>query len=127
MITSGNGKAIYLVIADKIIDEILAGRLGPGDRLLSIRDYAAEVQVNHNTVKRAYDYLSDHQLIFNRRGIGFYVSEDARATGEKMRRRELLGNELDNLFRKLRLLDVTPEELGEKYREFLRNLDINNL
>lgn len=119
MITSGNGKAIYLVIADKIIDEILGGKLKPDDRLLSIRDYAAEVQVNHNTVKRTYDYLSDQGLIYNRRGVGYFVEKDAREKGERLRSRQLLGNELDKLFRQLHLLGITVEELAEKYRNFI--------
>lgn len=121
MITSGNGKAIYLVIADKIIDDILSGKLKADDRLLSIRDYAAEVQVNHNTVKRTYDYLSDQGLIFNRRGVGFFVEHDARNKGERLKSRQLLGNELDKLFRQFYLLGVTPEELTEKYRNFIES------
>lgn len=119
MITSGNGKPIYLVMADKIIDDILSGKLKPEERLLSIRDYAAEVQVNHNTVKRTYDYLSDRGLIFNRRGMGFYVEPDARIKGESLRSRQLLGNELDKIFRQLHLLGITPGELAEKYNEYI--------
>ena len=119
MLASGNGKAIYLVIADKIMDDILGGKLSPEDRLLSIRDYAAQVQVNHNTVKRTYDYLSDREIIYNRRGIGFYVAENARDIVELIRSRELLGSELDKLFRRLHLLKVSPEELADKYKNYL--------
>ena len=119
MLSSRNGKAIYLVLADKIIDGILSDRLKADDRLLSIRDYAAEVQVNQNTVKRTYDYLSDQGLIYNRRGVGFYVATDARKIGESLRSRQLLGSELDKLFRQLNLLGITVDELAEKYRNFI--------
>ena len=119
MIASGNGKAIYLVIADKIIDEIMSGTLKAEDRLLSIRDYASLVQVNHNTVKRTYDYLSDQGLIYNQRGIGFYVAPDARKEAERLRTREVLGNEIVKLFRQLQLLGVTPGQLADRYSEFL--------
>lgn len=119
MLSSRNGKAIYLVLADKIIDGILSDRLKADDRLLSIRDYAAEVQVNQNTVKRTYDYLSDQGLIYNRRGVGFYVAADARKIGESLRSRQLLGSELDKLFRQLNLLGITVDELAEKYRNFI--------
>ena len=119
MISSNNGKAIYMVIADKIIDDIISGKLAEGERLLSIRDYAVEVQVNHNTVKRTYDYLSDRGLIFNRRGIGFYVAENARSIGERLRSSQLLGNELDKIFRQLHLLGIKPDELAERYGKFI--------
>ena len=119
MIQSGNGKAIYLVIADKIIDDILSGILKADDRLLSIRDYAAEVQVNHNTVKRTYDYLADQGLIYNQRGIGFYVKDKAQKAAQRLRSAQLLGNELDKIFHQLSLLGITPEELAEKYKKFI--------
>ena len=122
MITSTNGKAIYLVIADKIIDEILGGKLNPGDRIPSIRDYAAKVEVNHNTVSRAYDYLSDKGLIFNRRGIGYYIADDAVKIGSDIRSRELLGNEIEKIFAQLKLLGVSPDELKEKYKDYLKRL-----
>ena len=121
MLTSTNGKAIYLLIADKIIDDILSGKLHPGDRLLSVRDYAAEVQVNHNTVMRAYDHLSLREVIFNRRGVGFFVSDNAPAIAENLRSSQLLGKEIDKVFRQLHLLGVSPEELAEKYRNYIEN------
>lgn len=107
------------MIADKIIDEIMSGTLKAEDRLLSIRDYASLVQVNHNTVKRTYDYLSDQGLIYNQRGIGFYVAPDARKEAERLRTREVLGNEIVKLFRQLQLLGVTPGQLADRYSEFL--------
>lgn len=119
MIQSGNGKAIYLVIADKIIDDILSGKLKADDRLLSIRDYAAEVQVNHNTVKRTYDYLASRGLIYNQRGIGYYVEKNALKAAQRLRSVQLLGHELDKIFHQLSLLGITPEELAEKYKTFI--------
>ena len=119
MIQSGNGKAIYLVIADKIIDDILSGKLKAEDRLLSIRDYAAEVQVNHNTVKRTYDYLAGRGMIYNQRGIGFYVEKNALKAAQRLRSAQLLGHELDKIFHQLSLLGITPEELAEKYKTFI--------
>lgn len=120
VISDNNNKPIYLVIADRIIDEILSGKIHPEERLLSIRDYAAEVQVNHNTVKRTYDYLADQGLIFNLRGVGYYVDPEAIKKGKSLRTRQLLGNELDKIFRQLQLLGVTPEELTERYIEFIK-------
>lgn len=71
MVFNENNKAIYLQIADKICDDIMLGALKDGDRIPSVREYAASMEVNANTVMRSYEYLERNDVIFNRRGIGF--------------------------------------------------------
>ena len=44
------------------------------ERILSVREYAATVEVNANTVVRTYDYLQGQEIIYNKRGIGYFVS-----------------------------------------------------
>lgn len=114
-----NSKAIYLQIADRICDDILAGTIAPSDRLPSVREYAANVQVNPNTMMRTYDYLSSHGILFNKRGIGYFLAENAPEIVTSMKRDEILGNEMDSIFRQLSLLGVTPEQLRQKYQDFL--------
>lgn len=118
MIKSSN-KAIYLLIADKIIDDVLSGKLRPDDRLPSVREYAAEAQVNPNTMMRTYDFLSARDVIYNRRGVGYFLSADAPAIVAEMRHRQLMDEELDQIFRQLSLLSVTPEELTARYTDYL--------
>lgn len=114
-----NNNAIYLQIAGRICDEILAGQLRPGGRISSVREYAAALQVNANTVMRSYDHLTREGIIFNRRGIGFFVADDApdriRTSGEK----ELMEGELAEIFRRLALLNVTPEQLSSLYANYI--------
>lgn len=50
-------KAIYLQLSDRIMDSILAGQYTPGGRIPSVREFAASVEVNPNTVVRSYEYL----------------------------------------------------------------------
>ena len=64
-------KAIYLQIADRICDEILLGQFGEEERIPSVREYAAIVEVNANTVMRSFDYLQSQNIIYNKRGIGY--------------------------------------------------------
>ena len=71
-------KAIYLQIADRICDEILLGQLGEEERIPSVREYAAIVEVNANTVMRSFDYLQSQNIIYNKRGIGYFVATGAR-------------------------------------------------
>ena len=68
-------KAIYLQIADRICDEILLGQLGEEERIPSVREYAAIVEVNANTVMRSFDYLQSQNIIYNKRGIGYFIEE----------------------------------------------------
>ena len=72
-------KSIYLQIADRICDEILQGQYMEEERIPSVREYAATVEVNANTVVRTYDYLQGQEIIYNIRGIGYFVSAGANA------------------------------------------------
>lgn len=71
-------KSIYLQIADRINDEILQGQYAEEGRIPSVREYAATVEVNANTVVRTYDYLQGQEIIYNKRGIGYFVSAGAK-------------------------------------------------
>ena len=64
-------QTIYLQIAERISDEILLGHYAIGSRIPSVREYAALVEVNANTVMRSYEFLQTQSIIFNKRGIGF--------------------------------------------------------
>lgn len=65
-------KAIYLQIADRICDEILLGQYQEEERIPSVREYAAMVEVNANTAMRSFDYLQSQDIIYNKRGIGYF-------------------------------------------------------
>ena len=116
-----SNKAIYLQIADTICDNILDGTYSPGDRLPSVREYAASAEVNANTVMRSYDFLATRDVIANKRGIGFFVLPDAPAVVKAMREEELLDREIFSVFRRLSLLGVTPDALKAKYEKYLQN------
>jgi DNA-binding transcriptional regulator YhcF (GntR family) len=66
-------KSIYLQIADRICDEILQGQYKEEERIPSVREYAATVEVNANTVVRSFDYLQGQDIIYNKRGLGYFV------------------------------------------------------
>ena len=74
---NGN-KSIYLQICDAICERILSGELGPDMRIPSVREYGAEIGVNPNTVMRSYEKLTSDGIIYNRRGIGYFISQDAK-------------------------------------------------
>ena len=116
-----NTQAIYLQIADDICDKVLTGVFTPDERIPSVREYAALVEVNVNTVMRAYDYLAGLEIIYNKRGLGFFASPDARQKVIELRRREVLGDGVQAVFRQLAMLDITPAQLSEMYQQYLDN------
>ena len=72
-------KPIYLQIVDVISDRILSGELKGGDRIPSVREYGADIGVNPNTMMRSYEKLTADGIIYNKRGIGYFVSSTTSA------------------------------------------------
>ncbi|MCD8183329.1 MAG: GntR family transcriptional regulator [Bacteroides sp.] len=113
-----DSKAIYLQIADRICDEVLLGQYPEEERIPSVREYAAVVEVNANTVMRSYDYLQTQGVIYNKRGIGYFVSSGARTLILSLRKEYFLREEADYFFKQLYTLGISTDELTEMYREF---------
>ena len=111
-----NQKAIYMQIADHVIDNILAQNINGGDRMQSVREMAESVQVNPNTVMRSYSYLQDEGLIFNKRGIGYFIAEDALNRTQDMKKTNFIQNALPEFFRQMDLLGIDFEELKKLYK-----------
>lgn len=112
-------KPIYLQIADRIMEEILQEIHPEEERIPSVREYAAMVEVNANTVVRAYDFLQNQEIIFNKRGIGYFVSKGGRKCILKLRRKAFLTEDVPELFRQMELLQITSAEIEAMYNDFL--------
>ena len=106
-----NDKAIFLQIADRLSDEILAGVYQAFDRVPSVREYAAKLGVNANTAVKAYDQLAQEGIIFNKRGLGYFVAEDAQRHIKQTRRQTFLKTVLPEFVRQMRLLDITWDDV----------------
>lgn len=109
-----SNKAIFLQIHDLICEKILTGELTPGDRIPSVREYGADIGVNPNTVMRSYERLTAENVIFNKRGIGYFISEGAREIVLGNLRKEFLEEEVPVILHKIELLELTPEEVFTK-------------
>lgn len=119
-------KAIYLQIADRICDEILLGQYDEDGRIPSVREYAAVVEVNANTAMRSYDYLQSQGIIYNKRGIGYFVSPGACGLILSLRRDYFLKEEADYFFKQLYTLGIAPDELTAMYQDFIKNKNKEN-
>ena len=107
-------KAIYLQIRDSICERILSGELKSEDRIPSVREYGASIGVNPNTVMRTYEKLTAEGVIYNKRGIGYFISEGARDIVLESSRKEFLEEELPVVVRKMELLGLDPKEVFKK-------------
>lgn len=110
-------RPIYLQISDRICDEILAGSFGDDMRIPSVRDYGALLQVNTNTAVKAYEQLSRDGIIYQRRGMGYFVTAGARDRIMEQRRTYLMEHTLHKLFADMRLLNISIDDVVAEYNK----------
>lgn len=99
-------KPIYLQIYDVICESILSQELKAEDRVMSVREYGASVGVNPNTVMRTYEKLTSDGIIYNKRGIGYFVSPEASTIILEQQRKDFLENELPAVVKRMKLLNI---------------------
>lgn len=104
-------KSIYQQIADRLMDQILVGSPAEDERMQSVRDVAAQMGVNPNTVMRSFDYLQNEEIINIRRGVGYFVSHDAKSKILALQRREFLEEDLPLIRQKMQVLGIDLKQL----------------
>lgn len=112
-----NDKAIYMQIADRLCDEIMAGTYKDDDRIPSVRVYATLLQVNTNTAVKAYEQLARDGIIYNKRGLGYFVAQGAAKQIKVVRKTAFMKNTLPELFRQMKLLDINITDLQEMWEK----------
>ena len=108
-------KPIYVQMADRLCDEILADKYRDDDRIPSVREYAVLLEVNTNTAVKAYDGLARANIIYNKRGLGYFVTKGAKRQILKERKKEFMKERLPELFRQMQLLDIKIDDVVEAY------------
>ncbi len=112
-----NDKPIFQQMADRLCDEILAGTYKDDDRVPSVREYAVALEVNTNTAVKAYELLARTNIIYNKRGMGYYVTPGAREQILQERRQTFLHGQLPELFRQMRLLGLELNDIKKAWEE----------
>lgn len=115
------GPAIYLQIADYLLEKILSGEWKEEEKIPSVRDTAVALEVNPNTAMRSYDLLKQHDIIIDKRGVGYFVCKGGQQTALKFRQHEFFTNEAPVLFRLLQMLQLTPEDLIKPFESFTKS------
>ncbi|PZQ12888.1 MAG: GntR family transcriptional regulator [Rhodanobacter denitrificans] len=102
---------IYRQLRDRVVAMILDGVLKQGDALPSVRQVAADFQINPITVSKAYQELVDENLVEKRRGLGMYVTDGARDALLQSERERFLREEWPALHARLQRLGLDLREL----------------
>ncbi|MGN6313693.1 MAG: GntR family transcriptional regulator [Rhodanobacteraceae bacterium] len=110
-ITWNDNVPIYRQLRERVVAMILDEALKEGDPLPSVRQVAAEYQINPLTVSKAYQELVDEQLVEKRRGLGMYVTEGARELLLKSERERFLREEWPALHARIRRMGLDLEKL----------------
>lgn len=114
-----DNKPIYLQIAERLCDEILQGKYEGDERIPSVREYAAIVEVNANTVARSFEHLQSNGIIYNKRGIGYFVAADAASVIISLRKELFLNEVLPDLFKSMATLGITFEEIKDLFNSYM--------
>ena len=104
-------KPIYLQICESVCEDILAGDLQGGNRIPSVRELGELLQVNPNTIMRSYERLTSQGIIYNKRGVGYFVAIDAREKVLAERRERFFNEELPRLRKYIQLLEIDRQQI----------------
>lgn len=113
-----NSQPIYLQIADYVCEKTLLKEWIPEQRIPSVRELAVQMEVNPNTVMRTFEFLEQQGIIFNQRGIGYFLSKDASIQAAAYRKRMFFESDLPQVFRNLYLLGMQPADLTPYYEQY---------
>lgn len=116
-------KPIYLQISDTICEKILNEEYPEEERIPSIREMGTQLGVNPNTVMRSYEYLKSIDIIYDKRGVGFFTSTNAKKAVKAMYKKDFLETELPAIIKKIKLLDIEMNDLISKIEKGLEETD----
>jgi GntR family transcriptional regulator len=114
-----SGKPIYVQIVDQIKHMIASGELKPGDQLPPVRELAADLQVNFNTIARAYRILDEAGILSTQHGRGTYILETVSVHDADRLRSESLEALTRRYLAEAVNLGFTLEELTAAFERYL--------
>ncbi|HTN36918.1 MAG TPA: GntR family transcriptional regulator [Arachidicoccus sp.] len=123
---NNSSQSIYLQIADYVCEKLLLKQWGAGEKIPSVREMSVELEVNPNTVMRTYEFLKQRGIIIDKRGIGYYITEEGPSIAITYRKEEFTDKELPQLFRTLYLLDIDLDDLKKKFELFKKQYTAKN-
>jgi GntR family transcriptional regulator len=107
-------KPIYVQIMDEVRRLIAIGDLKPDDLLPSVRQLAADLRLNHNTIAQAFRELERERIVYARRGQGTFVADRSAPEAEQDR---LLSEVVDRALTDAHRHGIAPQRLVEALRK----------
>lgn len=108
---------IYLQVADFICEKVLKNEWRDGDKLPALKDLAVTTSVNPNTVIKGLGYLVDNNILSTQRGVGYFLTENARNITLDLKRRQFIEEVLPGVFDSMDLLGIGLYDLTQIYEE----------
>lgn len=118
MMKFDDNQPIYQQIVGWIQEKILRQEWTEQERIPSVRELGAMLEVNPNTVMRSYEKLQAQQVIYNRRGIGYFVGTDAGRIIRAEQRTAFMEADLPRLFERMELLGIGIGEIDSQYNQY---------
>ncbi|MFV0542938.1 MAG: GntR family transcriptional regulator [Marinicella pacifica] len=106
-----DSQPIYLQLADQIKDMILNGDVAAGEALPSVRQLAMDYQVNPITVSKSYQILVDDNLVSKKRGLGMFVSDQAKVILQQQQRQDFIQKQWPDVLQKIEQLNIDTDAL----------------
>jgi GntR family transcriptional regulator len=120
-----DNEPIYLQIAAYAGQNILLGKWQADQKIPSVRDLAIELQVNLNTVLRAYEFLENQGVIYIKRGLGNFVAPNGQEKAKAYRKERFIQQDLPVFFTNVYLLGISQEEILQRYEQFSLHTNIS--
>lgn len=112
-----DNQPIYMQISDYFCENILTKEWKENEKIPSVREIAVLVEVNPNTAIRAYTFLQDQGIIYNKRGIGYFVAEDGFTKALEMRKDEFIHKDVPIFFKTMNLLNLNCSDMELIYNK----------
>jgi len=117
---------IYIQISDYFCDNIITRQWKENDKIPSVREVAVSLEVNPNTAMRSFTFLQEKEIIYNKRGIGYFVAENGYEKALEMRKELFVEKELPSIFKSMLLLQISCSDIEKLYNLYKEsNNDIN--
>jgi GntR family transcriptional regulator len=115
-IEHASGRAVYQQIMDQVKRDIALGKVLEGERLPTVRELAAQLAINPNTIGKAYKQLEQEGIITTRPGAGAFIANlDSQLS--KAVKRKLIGEELERVVVDAYHMQVDKETLKKWFKE----------
>lgn len=114
-------QSIFLQISDTIKDRILSDEYSADERVPSVRELAEQMEVNPNTAMRAVERLQMEGMIYNKRGLGYFVNPNAREEILASRRKKFVEEVVPALFSEMKLLGIGLDTLQSEWDKQTEN------